>query len=51
MSVLLVFVYFASLQAFGKLGEVALLPPLLAAWAPNLLFSGIGLYLTATARW
>jgi LPS export ABC transporter permease LptG len=51
VSVLIVFVYFASLQAFGKLGEVALLPPLMAAWAPNLLFSGIGLYMTATARW
>ena len=51
ISVLLVFIYFATLQAFGKLGEVALLPPLLAAWAPNLLFSGLGLYLTATSRW
>ncbi|HEY3175647.1 MAG TPA: LptF/LptG family permease [Candidatus Polarisedimenticolia bacterium] len=51
VSVLIVFVYFATLQAFGKLGEVALLPPMLAAWAPNLLFSGAGLYLTATARW
>ncbi len=51
VSILLAFVYYGTLQAFGKLGEVALLPPLLAAWAPNLLFSGIGLYLTATARW
>ncbi len=51
LSILLAFVYFALLQAFGKLGEVARLPPLLAAWAPNLMFSGIGLYLTATGRW
>jgi LPS export ABC transporter permease LptG len=51
VSIVLVFVYFGVLQAFGKMGEVALLPPLLAAWAPNLLFSGLGLYLTATARW
>jgi len=51
VSIMLVFVYFGVLQAFGKLGEVAALPPLMAAWAPNLLFAGLGLYLTATARW
>jgi LPS export ABC transporter permease LptG len=51
VSIVLVFVYFGILQAFGKMGEVALLPPVMAAWAPNLLFSGLGLYLTATARW
>jgi len=51
VSIVLVFVYFGVLQAFGKMGEVALLPPLMAAWAPNLLFSGLGLYLTATTRW
>ena len=51
VSIVLVFVYFGVLQAFGKMGEVALLPPVMAAWAPNLLFSGAGLYLTATARW
>ena len=50
-SILLAFVYFGILQAFGKLGEVARLPAVLAAWAPNLFFSGLGLYLTATARW
>ncbi len=51
VSIMLVFVYFGVLQAFGKLGEVAVLPPLMAAWAPNLLFAGFGLYLSATARW
>jgi len=51
VSILLVFVYFTVLQLFGKLGEIAALPPLMAAWAPNLLFTGLGLYLTATARW
>jgi len=51
ISILIVFVYFGVLQLFGKLGEVAVLPPLLAAWAPNMLFSALGLYMTATARW
>ena len=51
VSVLLVFVYFGVLQVFGKLGEVAMLPPVVAAWAPNVLFSGVGTYLTSTARW
>ena len=51
LSIVLVFVYFAVLQAFGKMGEVAMLPPSMAAWGPNLLFSGLGLYLTATTRW
>ncbi|HET6372062.1 MAG TPA: LPS export ABC transporter permease LptG [Candidatus Polarisedimenticolia bacterium] len=51
VSILIAFVYYGVLQVFGKLGEVALLPPLLAAWAPNLLFAGAGLYLMSTARW
>jgi len=47
----LVFGYLTELQLCGKLGEIAALPPLMAAWAPILLFTGLGLYLTATARW
>jgi LPS export ABC transporter permease LptG/LPS export ABC transporter permease LptF len=51
VSILLVFVYYLVLQLFGKMGEIALLPPLLAAWAPNLMFGGLGIYATASARW
>ncbi len=51
VSIMLAFAYYATLHFFGKLGEVAFFPPLLAVWAPNLLFGGLGLYLTATARW
>ena len=50
-SITIVFVYFGVLQVFGKLGEVASLPPIIAAWAPNVLFSALGVYMTSTARW
>lgn len=44
-------VYYFVMQATGKLGEIGLLPPVLAAWAPNMAFSGAGLYLMAWSRW
>ncbi len=43
--------YFFLMQMSGKLGEIGLLPPMLAAWAPNVLFSGAGVYLMASSRW
>ena len=51
VSILLVFVYFGVLQVFGKLGEVAILPPFFAGWAPNILFGGTGIYLASISRW
>jgi len=50
-SIVIVFIYFGVLQVFGKLGEVAALPPFVAGWAPNVIFSGLGLWLTGSARW
>ncbi len=50
-SIVIVFIYFGVLQVFGKLGEVAVLPPFVAGWAPNAIFSGLGLWLTGSARW
>jgi LPS export ABC transporter permease LptG/LPS export ABC transporter permease LptF len=47
-SVLIAIVYWACLAIFEALGNHALLPPFLAAWAPNLLFGGGGLYLMFT---
>lgn len=47
-SVLLAIVYWACQGIFDALGNNAYLPPLLAAWAPNLLFGGAGLYLMFT---
>lgn len=47
-SVFLAIVYWACQGIFDALGNNASLPPLLAAWAPNLLFGGAGLYLMFT---
>ena len=47
-SILLAIVYWACQGIFDALGNNASLPPFLAAWAPNLLFGGVGLYLMFT---
>lgn len=47
-SVLLAIVYWACIAIFSALGNHANLPPFLAAWAPNVLFGGSGLYLMFT---
>jgi lipopolysaccharide export system permease protein len=43
-------IYWAALAVFNALGTAALLPPFLAAWVPNLLFGGMGVYLTLHVR-
>jgi LPS export ABC transporter permease LptF/LPS export ABC transporter permease LptG len=48
ISIVIAMVYWACLAIFEHLGNNALLPPLLAAWAPNLLFAAAGLYLMLT---
>jgi LPS export ABC transporter permease LptF/LPS export ABC transporter permease LptG len=48
ISLVIAIVYWATLAIFEALGNNALLPPLLAAWAPNLLFAAAGLYLMLT---
>jgi LPS export ABC transporter permease LptF/LPS export ABC transporter permease LptG len=47
-SVVIAIVYWACLSMFDTFGNNGLLPPLLAAWAPNLLFGGSALYLMFT---
>ncbi len=42
--------YWALLSLFGALGTGGALPPLLAAWAPNLLFGAGALYMLLTVR-
>ena len=47
-SILIAIVYWGCLGIFEALGNNALLPALLAAWAANLLFAAAGLYLMLT---
>lgn len=48
ISIVIAMIYWACLAIFEHLGNNALLPPLLSAWAPNLLFGAAGLYLMLT---
>jgi LPS export ABC transporter permease LptG/LPS export ABC transporter permease LptF len=48
LSILIAIVYWASLHIFDALGSSAVLPPMLAAWAPNLAFGAAGLYMMLT---
>ena len=43
-------IYYISQSVFGAIGAGGLLPPLLAAWAPNLMFGAVALYLILTVR-
>ena len=47
-SIVIAIVYWTVLSVFEALGNNALLPPPLAAWAPNLLFGAAGAYLMLT---
>jgi LPS export ABC transporter permease LptG len=44
-SLLIAIVYWACLTVFETLGNTARLPPALAAWAPNIIFGALALYL------
>ncbi len=48
VSIVIGIVYWACLGVFEALGNNALLPAMLAAWAPNLIFGSAGLYLLLT---
>ncbi|HKP12009.1 MAG TPA: LptF/LptG family permease, partial [Blastocatellia bacterium] len=43
-------VYWGALSVFEQMGRYEMLPPMLAAWGPNLLFGAGGLYLFLTSR-
>ena len=43
-------IYYISQSVFGAIGAGGLLPPLLAAWAPNLMFGAVATYLILTVR-
>ena len=48
LSILIAIAYHSCLAIFEALGNNALLPAILAAWAPNLIFGAAGLYLMLT---
>src|SRR5262249_3912822 len=48
--IVLAIVYWIALSVFVALGAGGLLSPTLAAWAPNILFGAVALYLLLTVR-
>ena len=48
--IVLAIIYWTVISLFGAVGSAGLLPPLLAAWAPNIIFGTIALYLVLTVR-
>jgi LPS export ABC transporter permease LptF/LPS export ABC transporter permease LptG len=50
IALILVIVYWATLAIFEALGLETVLPPVLAAWAPNALYACAGLYLLLFVR-
>ena len=50
VGIVLAITYWVTISVFAALGTGALLSPLLAAWAPNLLFGAGATYLLLTVR-
>lgn len=46
----LAIIYWTVISLFAAIGSAGLLPPLLAAWAPNVIFGTIALYLVLTVQ-
>ena len=44
----LVVIYYATFAVLSALGQIGFLPPFMAAWAPNILFAGLGAYMMLT---
>ncbi|MNY81000.1 putative permease YjgP/YjgQ family protein [compost metagenome] len=49
LSILIIFVYYVAMFTFMALGQSGHLPPVLAAWMPNILGATLGLGLIARA--
>ncbi len=43
-------VYYIFLATFRQLGAIGLMPPIVAAWSPDLLFSGVGIFQMLSLR-
>jgi LPS export ABC transporter permease LptG/LPS export ABC transporter permease LptF len=50
VGIVLAVVYWMTINAFGAIGSAGMLAPLLAAWAPNLIFGAGAAYLLLTVR-
>lgn len=50
IGIVLAITYWIALSLFGAMGAGGLLPPMLAAWAPNILFGAAALYINLTVR-
>jgi len=50
IGIVLALVYWTAISVFAAFGAGGLLPPMLAAWAPNLLFGATAAYLLLTVR-
>ena len=50
VGIVIAIVYWVALSVFGAFGTGGVLPPVLAAWAPNLLFGAVAGYLVLTVR-
>jgi lipopolysaccharide export LptBFGC system permease protein LptF len=50
IGIVLAILYWVSLSLFGALGSAGLLTPLLAAWAPNMIFGAAAAYMILTVR-
>jgi LPS export ABC transporter permease LptG len=50
VGIVLAVVYWMTINAFGAIGSAGMLAPMLAAWAPNLIFGAGAAYLLLTVR-
>ena len=50
LGIVLALVYWVAMSVFGAIGASGVVPPLLAAWAPNILFAAAAAYLLLTVR-
>jgi lipopolysaccharide export LptBFGC system permease protein LptF len=48
--IVLALAYWIVISAFAAIGSADLMPPVLAAWAPNVLFTAAAAYLLLTVR-
>jgi LPS export ABC transporter permease LptG/LPS export ABC transporter permease LptF len=48
--IVLAIFYWILISVFGAIGSAGLVTPLLAAWAPNILFASVAIYLVLTVR-